>query len=277
MRNLVSRLRFEMYRFWYKHIKNSVVQTEYMNCKILVRANEDVGLQILVGNYEKNDLLYLLSMIRDGDTFFDIGANIGLFSLLVAKKNCTVKVHSFEPIPINSCLFKASLCLNEIESVNLNQCCVGDFVGDIEFSLASDSAYSSIHDTGRFPEIKKIKAKITTLDEYLKMNDLTRIDIMKIDVEGAEKLVLDGARNILSNNLVKPRLVLMELFDKNFDLFGTSIDDVVNVMKLYKYKAFVIDGNDKSVFCPRHYNKIYNVFFELEGNDGVKKNYERHL
>ena len=109
------------------------------------------------------------------------------------------------------------------------------------------------------------------------MNDLTRIDIMKIDVEGAEKLVLDGARNILSNNLVKPRLVLMELFDKNFDLFGTSIDDVVNVMKLYKYKAFVIDGNDKSVFCPRHYNKIYNVFFELEGNDGVKKNYERHL
>lgn len=264
MNNIIQRIKYEGYRYWYRLIKSLVVQTEYMNCLILVRPNEDVGMQILAGNYETNDLLYFLSQIRDGDIFFDIGANVGIFSLAVAKKNATVAVHSFEPVPINVRLFEASLCLNEISSVRLNQVCVGDYIGEVEFSLASDSAYSSIHGTGRLPELKKFMTNITTLDKYLQENKIHRIDIVKVDVEGAEKLVLDGAKNIFHDSLIRPRLVLMELFDQNFVQFKTSISEVVDYLKQLGYKPFVLENEVKTDFELRHYNKIYNVFFELD-------------
>lgn len=259
--NFVERIRLKAYSAWFRR-NNRVVQTGYMDCDILVRANEDVGVQILAGSYEKDDLKYLLSNLRDGDVFFDIGANVGLFSLAVAKKNSTVTIHAFEPIPLNAYLFGASLCLNDVYSVKLNQACVGDRLGQIDFSLAADSAYSSIHDTGRKTEIRKINVPITTLDSYLSGNDLQSIQIMKVDVEGAEKMVLDGAKSALANITEKPRLVLIELFDKNLNVFNTSIVEILEIMKNYGYVAFVIENGRKIEFQEQHYNKIYNVFFE---------------
>jgi FkbM family methyltransferase len=267
MKNIALLVKLELYRIWYKFIKIMVVQAEYMGCRILVRAEEDVGIQILAGNYEKNDLLYLLSEIQDGDVFLDIGANIGLFSVVAAKKNSSIKIHAFEPIPVNACLFEASIHLNGIKSIKLNRCCVGNVVGKIEFSLASDSAYSSIHDTGRMPEIDKIITEITILDRYCEINDLKRVDIMKIDVEGAEKLVLDGAQNLFSKHNRKPRLVLMELYDENFKIFNTSIDEVIKVMQHYGYKAFVVEGNQRHDYHSGLYKKYYNVFFECCKSD----------
>lgn len=269
MKQLVMRAKLKLYRSWYKFINRLVIQADYMNCRILVRAQEDVGIQILAGNYERHDLLYLMSKTRDADVFLDIGANVGLFSILMARNNSTIKIHAFEPIPLNACLFEASLHLNNIESVKLNRCCVGDSSGEVEFSLAIDSAYSSLHDTGRLPELRKIKTTITALDDYIERNELERIDIIKIDVEGAEMLVLEGARALLSNRKNRPRLVLMELFDENFVIFNTSIAKVVQVMQDYEYKAFVVDGNRRHEYHPGYHNKIYNVFFECEKLDGV--------
>jgi FkbM family methyltransferase len=263
MSGFAERVKLIAYKWWYSHSTKLVVQAHYMNSKVLVRPNEDVGLQILTGTFEKNDLIYLLSKLKEGDLFIDVGANIGLFSIVVAKANATVRVHAFEPIPINVHLFKASLCLNKIESVKVNESCVGDYVGEVEFSLSVDSAYSSIHDTGRLPEVKKFKAKITTLSDYVTNNCIKRVDVLKIDVEGAEKLVLDGARNIFVDHSMQPRLILMELFDQNFKQFKTSITEIVQLLGGYGYKPFVIEDGRKEEFMPLHHNFVYNVFFEL--------------
>lgn len=266
MSGFAERVKLAAYKWWYGCSVKLVVQADYMGSKVLVRPNEDVGLLILTGNFEKNDLIYLLSQLKENDIFFDIGANIGLFSIVVAKANATVRVHAFEPIPINVHLFQASLCLNKIESVKVNESCVGDYVGEVEFSLAADSAYSSIHDTGRLPEVKKLKTKITTLNNYVANNGVKKIDVLKIDVEGAEKLVLDGARNIFIDREMRPRLVLMELFDQNFKQFKTSIADVVQLLGGYGYSPFIIEDGRKKEFVPRHHNFVYNVFFELGEN-----------
>lgn len=263
MSGFVERVRLAAYKWWYSRCKTLVVEADYMNSKVLVRPNEDVGLQILTGIFEKNDLVYFLSQLEDEDLFFDIGANVGLFSIVVAKSNVTIKVHAFEPIPLNAHLFQASLGLNKIESVKVNECCVGDFVGEVEFSLAADSAYSSIHDTGRLPEIKKLKTKITTLSDYVQSNGIRKVDVLKVDVEGAEKLVLDGAKSIFIDNATRPRLVLMELFDQNFKQFKTSIIEVVKLLEGYGYRPFIIEDGRKKEFMPRHHNFFYNVFFEL--------------
>jgi len=258
----IERIKSAAFLFWYRRRGLLVKQAAYMDCQILVRANEDVGILILADGFEKVDLTYILSELRDGDVFFDVGANVGLFSLAVAKKNKTIDVHAFEPIPLNAALFEASLHLNAIDTVKINRTCVGDKQGQVEFSLAADSAYSSIHNTGRKSEVTKIIVPVTTLDNYLESSSLKRIDIIKVDVEGAENLVLDGARYIFNNSSLRPRLVLMELFDEYFYLFNTSISNIVKIMQGYGYEGFVFEKSNRTKFEVRHHNKIFNVFFE---------------
>lgn len=86
MENLVIRVKNKLYRFWFKQDIDAIRQAEYIGCQILVRANEDVGLLILAGSFEKTDLMYLLTKLRSGDIFFDIGANVGLFSISRSEK-----------------------------------------------------------------------------------------------------------------------------------------------------------------------------------------------
>jgi hypothetical protein len=82
-------------------------------------------------------------------------------------------------------------------------------------------------------------------------------------VEGAERMVLDGAREIFTNPIMRPRLVLLEMYDKHFELYKTSISDLIVMMKEYGYKGFCFDQGIKVEFRPEHYNKNCNVFFEL--------------
>lgn len=259
---IISRVKFELYSRWYGG-GAIIVQSEYMGCSVLVRANEDVGVRIMAGTFENDDVSYLLSKIQKNDVFFDVGANVGLFSVVVAKKNPTVRVHSFEPISLNVSLFQASVHLNGIKTVKINQSCVGDYSGDVEFSLASDSAYSSIHDTGWKTEIEKISVPITTIDEYAIHNSIAAINVMKVDVEGAEGLVLQGARNIFLNIEMRPRLVLLELYDGHFKKFNTSVVNLVQTMCEFGYVGFVFENGIKTKFEPRHYNRMCNVFFEV--------------
>lgn len=267
---IIARIKLEVFLFWYRRRGPLIKQASYMGCQILVRANEDVGILILANRFEKGDLSYILSKTRDDDIFFDIGANVGLFSLAIAKHNKTIKVHAFEPIPLNASLFETSLHLNLLESVQINQTCLGDREGYIEFSVADDSAYSSILATGRKSEIRKLNVPITTLDKYLDMNSLGHIDIIKMDVEGAENLVLDGAKEIFNNASSKPRLVMMELLDDHLKLFNTSIDYIVDLMKQYGYHAFFYENDVKSIFESKHFNKMHNIFFEIANDDELK-------
>ena len=263
IKKLIQRFKVKIFLYWYKKSKISIKQTDYMDCKIIVRSSEDVGIFILANIFEKSDIEFLLSELKDGDIFFDIGANIGLFSLALANKNKTIKVHAFEPIPLNAKIFEASLELNYIESVKVNQMCVGQKLGDIEFSIAKDSAYSSIALTQNQSAVKIIKVPITTLDYYFDANSLQRIDIIKMDVEGAEKLVLDGAENIFSNHSIRPRLVLMELYDEFLLKFNSSIEDIINLMNGYGYYSFIYINGKKINFDKNYYNRVCNVYFQI--------------
>lgn len=198
-----------------------VVQTQYGRTTILVLKNEVVGQLILAGDYEDQDIRHIMAKIKPNDVFLDVGANVGLFSLMLASEFPTISVHAFEPIPINVALVNLSKLLNGMENIHLNQTCVGDRDGEIEFSVSSDSAFSSIIDTGRVSESMRIKSKIIKLDSYILKQQITHVDIIKIDVEGAEKLVLLGAEKLLSD--MKPRLIMMELYDPNFVQFNTSV------------------------------------------------------
>lgn len=154
---------------------------------------------IYLGLHEFRDMLILLHFLREGDVFADVGANVGSYTILAAgvrKSN----VIAFEPIKEALSFLKENVRLNHLaERVSVVPAGVGAEKGDALFVSDSDTTNriatngdSSIHQTTSIP--------IVTLDSAL---DNTDVAIMKIDVEGYEEAVMDGAQRILRNPSLK--------------------------------------------------------------------------
>jgi FkbM family methyltransferase len=153
-------------------------------------------------NYEK--LLYLRA-IRKGDVVFDIGANIGYYSILFSKlcgKNGFV--HCFEPVPET---FKLLLqALGNSENTKLNNLAAGNSEDTLEMSYdPEDSEKASLIFAPTSTSLTRI-VKVLPLDAYAEEIKLDQLDFLKCDVEGFELKTLKGMVNTLSKYL--PQLSL---------------------------------------------------------------------
>jgi FkbM family methyltransferase len=233
---------------------------------LLAFINEDVGRVIwLTHAFEVEETHYFQREIRPTDICVDIGGNVGYMSMLFAANAPKGQVHVFEPIELNAALINASAALNGFGNIKVNNVAVGSERGSVKFSVASDSAYSSMIATGRSAEAQSIEVPVTTLDEYVASQLLERVDILKVDVEGAENLVIEGAKNLLSDHSRRPRLVLLELFEDNLKPFGSSVAQCIQRMQSFGYLPHVVlPGTERLVrFRQEMTNKFYNVLFLL--------------
>ena len=275
MRNLLQRLvrslRWRVSRLWCPATKRKVVHTRINGYDLLVLANEDVGRSIhFCGRYEPAETTYLYKVIRSDALCIDIGANVGYFTMLMAQAASAGSVHAFEPVVLNASLLKASVELNGFTNVHFNQCAVGDHVGVVSFSQSSDSAYSSIHDTGRKSLERILTVPIVTLDEYLDREGIERVDVLKADVEGAEGLVVAGASRLLSDERRRPYIILLELYDQNLHAFGSSVSIVVEKMQSFGYKPLVVNESGRMVpFSGELKARYYNVFFLYDAKQPI--------
>ena len=144
-----------------------------------------------LGTYERDLQETLVSHLRAGDTFFDVGANVGFFTLLgstlVGK---TGSVVAFEPLPRNVALLRRHVAMNGLENVTVIAAAVADAPGSGFLSPSRSSAQGSLKKEG-------IAVSVVAIDDLLSRGGLRRPTVLKIDVEGAESRVLAGARNLL--------------------------------------------------------------------------------
>lgn len=262
-KNYVWFVTMKCLNFCFPKGKIKILQTNYTGVEILIRANEDVGKAVLAKRFERKELDYIKKQLPSNAIFLDIGSNIGLFSLVMASTFNDAQVHAFDPIKLNNTLLSSSTEINGLKNIIINETCVGDFDGVVEFSIAEDSAYSSIRDSGRKAELKKIKLPILKLDTYIQQEKLQKIDFIKIDVEGAERLVIEGATQLFSSSALRPRLMMIELCDRNLRAFNTSLVEVIELMISFDYKPYVLHKDSLIEFKNnKHANIIENIFFK---------------
>jgi FkbM family methyltransferase len=207
---------------------------------LLVLANESLGWRLLtIKEYEKNEMDCLTGLIRDDDICVDVGANIGIYSILMARSASLGSVIGFEPVALNRDLLAVNARLNGIHNLEVRPYAVCDRVGLTEFTVSADGGYSSMKDTGRMAVEERITVPMITLDEIF-ATPRRAIDVMKIDVEGAELLVLRGAHRILSDPHLRPRAILAELNPTNQHTYGSSPDELVAFLKTFGYDAHSI-------------------------------------
>lgn len=247
-------------------IRRKVAHIALPSFDLLVLMNEDVGRQIAyLHRYEARDSALLATLVKPGDICFDVGGNTGFYTMLMASCATAGQVHAFEPMPLNWHLLSSGVILNGFRHVTANNCALGAQSGLTSFSQSTDGAYSSLIAVGRKPEAEATKVMVRTIDDYLADTGLTRLDVLKADVEGAEALVIQGAAEVFSDPKRRPRIVLLELFDENLRVYGTSVTAVVEQMGLFGYAPYIVDVHaGLKPFGSEHHNHYYNVFFAAE-------------
>jgi len=155
-----------------------------------------------------NDQYCVNQFIKEGDVVFDIGANIGFFSLLAAFKGA--RVFSFEPVfETYKRLLKNIKYFNAEKDVFAYPSALGDFKREslIKFNINSSDRStiidSSFQQMGNFI-LEKIN--IITMDDFIKENKIKKIDFIKIDTEGYELKILKGAKNTIQK--FKPKIAI---------------------------------------------------------------------
>ena len=149
-----------------------------------------------LGTYEQRKRKAMEGLLRAGQIFFDIGANVGYFSLLAAKLTAPDGfVVAFEPLPRNTNFLRQHIGLNALEQrIKLYEAAVSDHDGKTFFDLGKSSAMGHIASQGQ------LEVQLLSLDSLIKSGEVPMPDVMKIDVEGAEFEVLQGAKEILAEH-----------------------------------------------------------------------------
>lgn len=241
-------------------------QIRYRDLNLAVLANEDVGWHLIrIKRYEEYELDFVQSFVKSDDVCVDVGANIGIYSVFMGKIAYNGEIIAFEPISLNQKILALNLNLNELNNVDLRNCVVADKKGPVSFSVSVDSAYSSILSTSRKQDKHTISAQASTLDEELK-NIKKPIGLIKIDVEGAELLVLKGASNLFSDLKRRPRGLLVELEKENTVAYGYQPNDVIDYMGQFDYHAFSLTPQGLIPGWPHDRGTENAVFLNPETN-----------
>lgn len=166
----------------------------------------------------------------EGSLIFDIGANIGLFSIKIATQKKTATVIALEPDPENFQMLKRNLELNGIKTVIPINMALDERSGKLEFFVsAANRAANSIyrHEEG----MRSVEVEAGTFDYLLRTLDIEKNKEMfiKMDVEGAELQILNGAKSLAAATDVKvvmethPELVSQEMIEKRLREYNFSV------------------------------------------------------
>jgi len=155
-----------------------------------------------LGNYEVQKLAAVRQFLKPGQTFIDVGVNKGDFSLVAARiLGASGRVLAFEPEPTNCKWIEKSIRLNEYTNVRLFPVALSDKSGTADLYLGRKSGWHSLLAGQAGRDCGRITVATRTLDEIVdeELHE-SSVDLVKIDVEGAEMHVLRGAADTLRKN-----------------------------------------------------------------------------
>lgn len=245
---LISKLYQRKLRKWEKN--TNFVSAKMDNIHINLYKDSKLAELIYLGNFERMEISFLKKYLRKGDIFVDVGANIGLFSLVAAKiLRETGAVFAFEPYKLTYHRLCENVKLNKFRNVYCHPIAISNKIGKEELMIAGNGydAWNSFTEPIAGNIIKKEVVQTTTLDTFTQENDIqNKISIIKIDVEGWEKFVLLGGKNTLSNH--NAPVLIVEFADKALYNAGTSAKELYNSLEKLGFKLYVYDMIENQLF-----------------------------
>jgi len=234
--------------------------------KMIINPADGVSYEIYMrGCYEHDTLQQVKKMLWPGMTFFDIGAHFGQFTIVgAAAVGGEGAVHSFEPGPVQFDFLIRNVKLNDFDNTTLNNMALSDEEGQLGFVIPSLRDLGQSHLAFRGPGTRTVK--VTTLDHHCEEHGIKSIDVMKVDVEGAEMQVFRGASTVLAN--FPPAAIFYESIDILNKNFGHTSAEMHEVLESYGYVINVLRAR-KFVPVPAGERDRYSDFVALRPHASV--------
>lgn len=224
----------DSYRSLYSSIKDEILVKTPMGPYIYVRYWDLVERECAIGTWERTYMNFFRSRIKKGDVVVDVGAYIGIFSLLASGLvGSSGLVYSFEPVPNSYQRLVRNLDANNAKNVRAYNLGLSDKKEKVCLAVPREiPAEASLSRVGTWSELTKrmklhkdmVEAELVPFDELAKANELREINIVKVDAEGAELKVLEGMKSTLTENDL---VLFLELLPTLLNLTGGSISEVI--------------------------------------------------
>lgn len=213
--------------------------------------NSNVAMYRWIAPLDQNeDLEFFRAYLKPGDTVVDVGANIGetvlTESLAVGPSG---RVLAFEPHPRTFRFLTQNLELNQVRNVEAHNLGLGEKPGTVSFS---DSKRDDMNRVGG--DDSGLQVRIAMLDEFAPG---TRVQLLKVDVEGYEKFVFAGAPELLK----RTECIYFEVSDTHFGWFGYSTRELLEVLSQAGFQLFRVAGSTRitpitTAFVPLHFENL---------------------
>jgi FkbM family methyltransferase len=192
---------------------------------------------MLDGAFEPETLQLFAELLQPGFTVFDLGANLGVYSLVAGRQvGNTGFVHAFEPASEMAAVLRRNIALNCLQNVVVNVAAVAESVGTRRLSLTEDVGGNTIMMATQ--ECDWADVTTTTIDDYVLRHDLRSVDVIKMDIEGAECLALRGGRRLLSS--ADAPIVILEINPAALRAGGSSAEELSKLLDEFGYTLHVI-------------------------------------
>ena len=195
------------------------------------------------GEYEPVTTLTLKSLLSEGMTFVDIGAHVGLFSVPAAKwVGDSGRVIAFEPHPDNYSMLCENISRNSMgNNIQTIQSAVSDSSNPVSLHLSmfNTGDHQLFHGGGR----NTIEVKCTTLDDFFNVGD--KVDVIKMDVQGAEHAAFLGMCRVLTEN--KDIKVIWELSPAQLEEADSSAEELLDWLKGLGFTFTIVDDTSGKV------------------------------
>jgi FkbM family methyltransferase len=197
---------------------------------------------IFDGAFEPETLAAFRSLLSPGMTVLDVGANIGLFTLVAAGRVGPLgRVHAFEPTPCLAAHVRGTLALNGLGNVEVNEAAVSDRAGEAVLHVAQADNFGEntiLPGAADAPGTAGLRVPTVTLDGYAERHCPGGVDVVKIDIEGAEPLALRGGRRLFSGG--RAPVVIVEANPRALAAGGGSADELFGLLRSYGYAPSTI-------------------------------------
>lgn len=257
-------LRDAYYKFLKSDIQNRTVIKNVNGINYELDLTEVIDSAIYFDdNREPHTSNALKRLCKPGSTVFDIGANVGSHTLPIAQSvGVQGKVYAFEPVPWALDKLSNNLALNNFDNVLVQPIALSDYIDEnAEFSLRASFKTTSerpVNDDGSLNDnwwnaCEKVKVSVDTLDHFVARENIEKLDVIKLDVDGFEVKVLRGGIDSLKR--WAPSIV-MELAPSWLNDKGNSVDELISLLEGMGYEIF-----NETTFeeIPNIKNKLRNL------------------
>lgn len=222
-------------------VRSAIPESIQANGCTIYLDREDIAVSgaLALKGFESYETELFEQALRPGMTVLDVGAHIGYYTLIAARKvGPTGRVIAFEPEPRNNALLRKNVAANKLSNVVILDVAASDSAGSHDLFL--EKYNKGHHSFGRgSASAERITVKTDTIDHALERFGSPAIDLMKIDIEGAEPIALRGMKETIARS--PAMTIFAEAYPKCLERLGTPAAEYLRQLTTLGFKLWEIN------------------------------------